>query len=143
MHTKEETTMTNEEINKILQTSNADDWNHNASKGAFSYKKNLNVRIQENLDRNDDFDEPWVHNYPDSHAYKVNYDVYWNQSWVKTVTLVCVDGGRAIVPMPERSNSTRISTSDYKFAKIVSPDSLDEYIKRGKLTKKGNCKKAK
>lgn len=82
------------------------------------------------MDVGDTFWEKWVETFPDPHAYKVIFDVFFNSSWIKTYILVSVDGGRATIPMPTTANSTTVALDDYMFARIVSPDQLDEYIRR-------------
>ncbi len=123
-----------DEVQKILRTTNASDWITDEERGRYTYRDDLSLRIQcREIDFDTFFDEQWATRHPDKKAHKVDYDVFYNCSFVKTVTLVSVDGGRATIPMPEKYGSSNILEDDYRFATIVSPERLDEYIQRSGL----------
>lgn len=140
--------MTAEEIMNILSTTSHEDWIHKEDgllsdePDSYTYREDVLLRIQKHpIDFSVKFTrEDWAINHSDPAAYKVLYDVYYNNSFIITKTLVAVDGCRAILPMPKRG-TTKIPFEDYKFATIVAPDALDEYIGRSGLTVigAGNC----
>lgn len=64
-----------------------------------------------------DFDEPWVRNFPNQNA-----SAYWCQltyagQLLEKTLLVSVDGGRALIPVPDLSTGS-ISPFDYQVAMI-------------------------
>lgn len=123
-----------DDVERIIRVSKSDDWISCEDKGSFTFREDLALRIQRrDIDFNSIFDEPWAKCHANTNAHKVIYDVFYNNSFVKTVTLVSVDGGRATIPMPEMFNFKTIMADDYHFAKIVSPERLDEYIQRSGL----------
>lgn len=124
------------EIRDILRTTSASNWVHSPKLGSYTFTEDPLLRIQKR-DSDEEFHEGWLTRFPDANAFKAIYDVYYYDSWVKTVTLVSVDGGRATIPMPTSSTSNEIDLEEYYFAKIVSPDNLDEYIRRAGFTVPG------
>lgn len=124
------------QIRNILRTTSASNWIHSPELGAYTYSEEPQLRIQKR-DSDPPFRERWVTVFPDQNAVKEVFDVYYNSSWIKTVTLVNVDGGRATIPMPTSPTSNEIELEDYIFARIVCPENLDEYIRRAGFTVPG------
>ena len=124
------------DIRDILRTTKASNWIHNQELTAYTFFDDPQLRIQEG-NSSAPFQESWATNFPDPAAFKVVYDVFYNSSWIKTVTLVSVDGGRATIPMPTTPTSNEIDLEDYLFARIVSPNNLDDYIRRAGFTVPG------
>ncbi len=134
MESKEQARVTDEEIRKILISTLKGDWIVSDEFGSYTYRDDALLRIQQRCIDYSKFCEKWATDpHADSVAYRVIYDVYYGESLIATKTLVAVDGMRAIPPMPKRRTS-EIPYEEYRFAKIVSPDSLDEYIGRSGLT---------
>ena len=128
--------MTIEEIDKILTSTSSSDWVISDELGSYTYKQDLFLRIQKRpVNYNDKFGgEEWATTmHEDADAHRVIYDVFYGVSFIATKQLVAVDGCRAILPMPT-FGTKEIPYRDYVFAKIVAPDSLDEYINRSGLT---------
>ena len=129
--------MTAGEIEGILSSTTSEDWLVSEEMGAFTYKQDVLLRIQQRtIDYGrDKFEgEDWATvKHPDSNAFKAVYDVYYGSSLVATKQLVNVDGGRATLPMPQNRTAV-IPWRDYAFARIVAADRLDEYIERSGLT---------
>lgn len=121
------------ELQNILANSTSEDWIHNEEH--YIYKNDLNLRI---FERKIDFDtdqfkgEDWATRHPDSEAYKVTFEVYYNASFIKKVGLVGVDGLRAMLPMP-KIGTNQVDKASYNFAQIVNPDQLDKYMERSGL----------
>ena len=127
--------MTAQKIFDILSSSSKEEWLNLEEHELFVYRDDVHLRIQKrSIEYREKFEgEEWAVSHPCPDAYRVYYDVYYGASLIMTKILVDVDGGRAILPMP-RIRTTEIPIEDYRFAKIVSGDSLDEYITRSKLT---------
>ncbi|EHR1005931.1 hypothetical protein Q9Y03_005130 [Vibrio harveyi] len=123
-------------LESILNSGDREDWLFNDERGIFTYKRDLNLRIER---KEIDFDsdkfsgEDWATCHPDPTAYRMIYEVYYGSSFVDEKLLVAVDGFRAILPLP-RINTNTISRQDYKFASIVDQlGTLDDYIRRARL----------
>lgn len=127
--------MNEAQIKNILTSTSNEDWIVSEEKETWTYKQDVLLRIQKrSVNLSEKFgNEHWAINYPDSNAYKVIYDVYYYNSWIATKTLVAVDGFRATLPMP-KIRTTEIPFEEYRFAMIVAPTALDEYITRSGLT---------
>lgn len=124
------------EVEKILKESSQKDWIVDDETGSFTYKEDLNLRIERaDYDTYSDFNEEWATSHPDKSAKKVDYTVKYGQSFVDRKNLVSVDGHRATLPMTESAISKNVSSEDVNFAKIIDTSSnVDEYIKRSGLT---------
>ena len=118
------------EVESILETSKKDDWIVNDGLGAFTYKKDLNLRI-ERSDNDREFNEPWATNFPDKNARAVNYRVFYNNSFVDEKMLVAVDGFRATLPLPRSAQDLSVNKKDENFARIVDVgNQFDSYMHR-------------
>lgn len=124
-----------EGVQKILATSSQDEWIVDDESGSFTYKNDLNLRIERaDFDTYRSFNEPWATNHPDSSAKAEDFTVKYGASFVDKHTLVSVDGHRATLPMPESASSEYVSKEDVNFAKIVDIGGrVDEYLERSKL----------
>ena len=124
-----------EEVKKILATSSQDEWVVDDESGSFTYKNDLNLRIERaDFDTYRPFNEPWATKHPDSSAKAEDYTVKYGASFVDKHTLVSVDGHRAILPMPKSPNSEYVSKDEMNFAKIVDIGGrVDEYLERSNL----------
>ena len=129
--------MTVKEIEEILSSTSSSDWVIEEELGAYTYKQDVLLRIQKHpIDYHTDkfSGEEWATTmHADSEAYRVVYDVFYGESFIETKQFVAVDGCRAFLPMPTFGTKV-IPYRDYLFAKIVAPDTLDEYINRSGLT---------
>ena len=97
------------------------------------FKTDLDISIRtQNNDEVSDFEESWHKNLPDPKASRATYDLYYGATLIQSEILVCVDGGRAEIPLPDRStNPITITRKQYNFAKIVDKQkTLDEYLGR-------------
>lgn len=129
-----------EKVKSILAKSSQEDWIVDDESGSFTYKEDLNLRIERSdFDTYRSFNEPWATNHPDSSAKAEDYTVKYGSSFVEKFTLVSVDGHRATLPMPESRDSEFVSKEDVNFAKIVDIGGrVDEYLKRSRLKVKDN-----
>jgi hypothetical protein len=125
------------ELVNLLANSKKDDWIINDDKGEYTNKNDLNLRISR-TERNFELDkfegEEWANKHPDPNAYKVKFEVYYGASLIEERMLVSVDGGRAMLPLPDRE-TLKVHKEDYQFAQIVEDTKdLDNYMKRSGLT---------
>lgn len=83
------------------------------------------------------FGEKWATGYPDSLAYKITCDVYYGETHIQERTLVCVDGFRAIMPMPDVKTFKTVKRQDYSFACIVNlgnSERFNDYMLKFEIT---------
>src|SRR4051794_13628317 len=66
------------------------------------YKQDLDVSIAMAATVNKPFEEPWVEEFPDSSAESVVVAFRYRGAIVYEWTCVIVDGGRYLMPMPDR-----------------------------------------
>lgn len=127
--------MNQKKVNDILANSSQDEWIVDDETGSFTYKEDLNLRIErESYDARRKFNEDWATKHPDTEAIAVNYTVKYGSSFVARETLVSVDGGRATLPMPDVKTKKTVSQEDMNFTKIVDVSGrTDEYLKRSGL----------
>lgn len=120
------------EMDKILADSNSDDWIKDDETGNFTYKKDLNLRIErEAYEDHEETEEEWAVDYPDSHAVSIRYTIKYNNSFVSRKALVSVDNHRALLPYLKNIDELVVTENAMNFAKIVSiSDRVDEYIRR-------------
>lgn len=128
--------MTYDELMVIIDESEREDWLFSDERGIYTFKHNLNVRI-ERREIDNEWDkftgEDWATKHPDSTAYRVTYEIYYGASFVKEVLMVSVDGHRATLPLPDRK-TLKVSAQDYSFAQIVDQlGTLEEYMQRSGL----------
>lgn len=124
-----------DDVKSILATSSQEDWIIDDESGSFTFKNDLNLRIERaEYDSFRDFNEPWATSHPDKHAVAVDYVVKYGSSFVDKKMLVSVDGHRATLPLPKSINNLCVKASDVNFAKIVNiGDTVDDYLKRSNI----------
>lgn len=127
--------MNQKKVNDILANSAQDEWIVDDETGSFTYKEDLNLRIErEPYDLRRNFNEEWATKHPDTEAKTVNYTIKYGSSFVARETLVSVDGGRAILPMPDVETKKNVSQEDMNFTRIVDINGkADEYLKKSGL----------
>ncbi|RXJ78063.1 hypothetical protein CRV03_03580 [Arcobacter sp. F155] len=128
--------MTYNELDEVIKDSTKADWLFNDERGIYTFKNDLNLRIQRK-EIDFDFDkfggEDWATRHPDPTAYRETYEIYYGSSFVKEKLLVSVDGHRATLPLP-KINTNIVSYEDYHFAEIVDQlNTLSEYMERAGL----------
>lgn len=121
-------------VNVFLQTS-ADQWERISTNGDYAFcKEDVNLRIVCNLDEEDiqqeDFQEPWANNFPNPSATGYYYNLYYGSTLLRRFILVSVDGGRALLPLPE-IGTMEVSQAELKVAEIFdTTGALAEYLNR-------------
>jgi len=129
--------MTHSELIKTIVGSEPTDWLHDDQRGIYTYKSDLNIRIERKEKEVGDsrkFEgEDWAVKHADPNAFRVICEIYYGSSFVEERMLVAVDGYRAILPLPEFQKTT-IPLEEYRFARIIDQDRrIDEYIQRSGL----------
>src|SRR5690554_2727896 len=127
--------MNHNDVKHILANSTKDEWITDDESGSFTYKKDLNLRIEGADDETfREFNEPWAVAHSDPNAKAVDYVVKYGSSFVEKRVLVSVDGYRATLPMPKSANDLRVIKSDVNFAKILDMGGrVEEYLSRTKI----------
>lgn len=116
------------DVKEKLRTTNKDDWIANDELGTFTYKDDLNLRI-ERVETDRPFFESWATNFPDKNARATNYRVYYNNSYVDEKMLIDVDGYRATIPLPRSTAPLSFDDEDINFARIINAgERFDEYM---------------
>lgn len=117
-----------DEVENILASSSKDDWIVNDTLGTFTYKNDLNLRIERSPEDRE-FNEEWAKNFPDKNARAEDYKVFYNNSFVDEKMLVSVDGSRAILPLPKSESDLTVTAANVNFARIVNVGSqFDDYL---------------
>ena len=125
--------MTYDELLETLHRSVSGDWLYHKQNGVFTFRHNLDVRVEKATfpKKDDSYKESWACRLSDSKARKVVYDLYFRNSVVERFTLISVDGGAAEIPVPKHGLGLVISSKDYAVAQVVNrKGQLDEYLDR-------------
>lgn len=125
--------MSYDEVMLTIEQSNKDQWVYNDHKGIYTYKPNVDIRIEEERGNEPKpFCAKWANEHLNPSANQKIYSIYYNCSFIKDFILVSVDGGRAMLPIPE-AGSDLISKINYQYASIIDEGELDDYITRSNL----------
>lgn len=132
--------LTIDEILEVVADSSPDDWNVSFDDDAeiAVFKTNSSLRIEtrhtDEFVHNDDFYEKWANKFPDPHARSYYYHVYFGATRLRKIIFVSVDGGRALLPLPNYAMDLSVKPIRYKIALIFDRfDSCDKYMKRAGL----------
>lgn len=133
--------MTYEELSGMIVGSEADEWLYNDSKGIFTYKPDLSVRIEREEIEDDfrrQFAEEWASKHPDPSASRVYYNIFVGASFVEQHQFVAVDGSRAELPLPRSRTDLVITKFQYQMALVVNRTGrVDEYLERSGIRVEG------
>lgn len=131
--------MTIDEVMHIVCSSDRSDWNvsetpesdKTPSHTVFLHNKGSRISIKTSM--GSDFHTDWTNNFPDKESYQYITDIYDDEEFVKRIILVGVNGGRAILPMPNCSEKL-VSRKMYNYAKIFdSLGLLSESVRMAEL----------
>lgn len=134
--------MNYDEVMATIAASNKDDWVKDGREHNWTYKGNLSIRLVDTTEEGlgaREFNEPWAQGVGSEPPRRINFTIYYGNSFVRDVALVDVDGGRAYLPTPKSADELRITRWQYRFARIVQPpfDQLDSYLERARLRREG------
>ncbi|MFT8809232.1 hypothetical protein [Gluconobacter sp.] len=127
--------MNYDEAMEILSTSSRSDWVIDETLGTFTFKCDLLLNIKRvEEDERREFPEVWTKRFADKSAYKTHYDVLYGASILVRKMLVSVDGGRAVLPLPESATNLVVTEADLNFARIIDePSAVNEYFDRSEM----------
>lgn len=112
-----------------------DQWIIDEYKREAILKENDQIRIKWNdFDDRDEFFEEWATNYPDKRAYRYEYKIYNDGKMIKRVSLVWVDGYRALLPIPKLGTNI-VKREEYLICRIFnnSIETLNQYMLMSRL----------
>ena len=129
--------MTYDEILRMVRQSPTDEWVHDTDTGISVLRADVDLRIeQQHNDEEDplrDFHEEWANCHPDPSAHRVFFTIYYRATPVHRFMLVSVDGGRALLPLPE-VRTRNVRRERYELARAVDTShTLDDYLQRSQL----------
>jgi hypothetical protein len=124
-----------EELRRIIAASDRGDWNVVSCfgmpsflpwspDGEFSehharaaYRPDVSLGLAWGIRQNEDFQEDWTQEFPDSHAESFLADILYAGMLVAREHLVVVDGGRTYLPIPDQNLT--VTQWDHDFAKLL------------------------
>lgn len=121
----------------IIQSDPQDCWNRMEHKHADRavFKEDVNLRIESDYESDvivEDFKEEWANKHADPSATSKSYNVYYGGTLVTYVVLVAVDGGRALLPIPDFDTKAPTLLA-FRIAEIINYKRLHEYMGRAGL----------
>jgi len=119
----------------LICKSKHEDWNFFEDKCMCVLKSNHKVKIGwGNYDERREFHEEWAISHPDKNAYLYDYCIYNGDDELKHLSLISIDGHRAILPIP-RINTNIVCREDYLLSRLfnVRIETLNDYMRRSKL----------
>jgi hypothetical protein len=124
-------------IDTILQADPQHDWECSEDQltRRAVFKLDVELYIVSHYERdkhNDNFQEKWANSHPDAHAESYYFHIYYGASLVRSVILVVVDGGRALLPIPDQKSMTP-KHLDFRVAEIFDHARTHEYMDRAGL----------
>lgn len=124
--------MTYDEMKALIEDSTKGYWLHDDGMRVFTFKQDLNIRIQEVSDQSGErFEEEWATKHSDPSARRYYYDLYYGASFVERFYFVSVDGGRATIPLPQSATELVINRWQYTIAQVIdTTNTLDSYLGR-------------
>jgi hypothetical protein len=115
-------TTTKEQVLNMLLSSEPEDFNYDDSTGVFVHTRDIKLRIvlERNTESEKEFDEPWVHRFPDPTGTRQPVYIDYGGTRVQEVPCVYVDGGRHILPIPKSVTDLTISRFQYHIGRILN-----------------------
>lgn len=116
-------------LGNIILKSKDSDWIKNYDTEELVYKPNTDLKIKKDiLERETLITFDWATCYPNTEAYKIDYSVSFRNIATNWFSLVCVDGGRAVLPFPKQ-NTKIVLRLNYKLAQLLgNKSSLNNYL---------------
>jgi hypothetical protein len=100
-------------INIVKNNKNKNDWIFVEETQSYVFKNDVLISIRKRDDeQNSEFDEEWVHCYPDPKAYRKWYDIIYSGQLLISKLFVELDGFRHFVPCPTIDFNTGNSSFD-------------------------------
>ncbi len=124
-------------FHSIIQSDTEDHWQrfeYRAVNRAV-FKQDVNLRIVCNYEEDklvEDFKENWATKHSNSHATSYAYRIYYGSTFIAYVVLVSIDGGRALLPLPN-TETMRPDLLAFRVAEIFDRNQIHEYMSRSGL----------
>lgn len=139
--------MSDDELLVFVQNSDPlNDWETIALDATEEFVSRKDRRLRFRICYDDDgvhlrnFRESWANQHPDPCAVSYYCHLYYDQHVVRRWILVSVDGGRALLPIPN-IHTRQVDQLDYRVATIVDDQSkVDNYLQRSRLSVKQHGK---
>lgn len=114
-------------IRKIMD-SDLGDWNYKDEMGVCVFEPDLNLKIvREPFEKSRKFEEEWVENFPNPESETNHHIIYYNNTPIRKIGVVSVDGGRCNIPYPEKELNEEkeivglyLNEFKYKIGKIIN-----------------------
>ena len=111
--------------------------------GLAVFKKDVDITLVYGADVTKDFSEPWTEQFPDTSAHSVSVGLQYRGQLVYEWVFVVVDGGRYLLPMPERlgQDQFQLSTAKLPLARLMFAlygpggvhSSVEDALNRGRV----------
>lgn len=115
-----------DKIIDVVINSEMNDWDEDSELPIMYYVPDPKITIKwDRTEEPEPFNEEWAVKYPDKKAKCEKYYVCYDEKTIKTIDIVSVDGGRALIPAPDRATN-HISRRNYLIGRLLNWD-LDNY----------------
>jgi len=118
--------MTHNELTDILRHSSGRDWLQADGGESYVFKQDLHLKIKSGhgFEVKDTSAYPWLDDLDEKSLLNVQFDVVYGASVIEKRSLLLVDGGRALLPIPSGSDGRSVSEVDLSFARIVDDSEI-------------------
>ena len=121
---------------KILSNSQPREWKYQDACYFYTHDEALRIRrCAERYSR--PCGEDWVRRFTSHEAFRITFELYYNDVLLQEYPFVEVDGGRMLIPLPDDSRQPTITQEQHRLALIVNfPNAgrnLDEYLSRASI----------
>lgn len=124
-----------DKIFEVVINSEMTDWDEDSELPMMYYVPDPKITIKwDRTEESEPFSEEWAVKHPDKNAKYAKYYVCYEDKTIKIVDMVWVDGGRALIPAPDRTTN-HISRRDYLIGRLLNWDlgNYNGYIRRSGL----------
>jgi hypothetical protein len=126
-----------QEILKLVISSNASDWKHIAYKGNAEYFLMADPRLRfiKGEPHQHMLGVEWTGTHPDSSpSESIYYDLFYCCCVIERSIIMCVDGGKGCVPLPDDPQKREVSSFAHRLAQIIDhTGTADNYMERCQL----------
>ena len=122
-------------ILQLIGNSAPSDWTYYDPEAKYYFKRDVQLTISRHpAQRDNQFPEPWAHEFPDKSAHAVKFTIYYGTTPIKDFWAVEVDGGRSYIPYPKSATVLSINRWAYAVGRIINiangTFSFDSYFQR-------------
>ncbi len=80
----------------------------------------LRIVLERGAESEEEFDEPWVHRFPNPKGTRQPVYIYYGETRVEEVPCVYVDGARYLILFPKSAIDLTINQFEYRIARIIN-----------------------